>query len=339
MVLGAEEDRSETVKRLNDLFYQATEEESVPDDPLADLPLWRVQWNALPGERQVYNVHVPHYTDMFERLVRRPRPWYFGHVLLPGGSANLRAPEFALPDGPNATRVGTVMEVLAVARQDDGRLVVVSQGVGRFRVETATQAVPHWRCGVEWVHDDDADADGAAARWRAFEFGVAGVRLLGGEAAIAELAPLDASLLPEDLQPPENDDGAITALEAKIWRLLADNCELLGRCLVADGADETAVRLPANLLALAPPDVEPSALFAGGQVAPPEPSWPGVRRRQRLAFAVAAALGPSLFEPALGRQALLDCPSATARLGLVADALERRLAMLDAILEAKLGEA
>ena len=64
VVLGAEEDRSETVKRLNDLFYQATEEESVPDDPLADLPLWRVQWNALPGVRQVYNVHVPHYTAL-----------------------------------------------------------------------------------------------------------------------------------------------------------------------------------------------------------------------------------------------------------------------------------
>ena len=85
-------------------------------DPLADLPLWRVQWNALPGERQVYNVHVPHYTALFEKLVRGPKPWYFGHILLPGGSANLRIPKYALPDGPEATTLGTVMECLAVER-------------------------------------------------------------------------------------------------------------------------------------------------------------------------------------------------------------------------------
>ena len=105
------EDRAEQIKKLNDMFYGSTTATDADADdasnPLSDLPLWRVQWNALPGERQVYNVHVPHYTALFEKLVRGPKPWYFGHVLLPGGSANLRDPKFALPDGPEATTLGT----------------------------------------------------------------------------------------------------------------------------------------------------------------------------------------------------------------------------------------
>ena len=101
------EDRAEQIKKLNDMFYGSTTATDADGDdagnPLSDLPLWRVQWNALPGERQVYNVHVPHYTALFEKLVRGPKPWYFGHILLPGGSANLRIPKYALPDGPEAT--------------------------------------------------------------------------------------------------------------------------------------------------------------------------------------------------------------------------------------------
>ena len=63
------EDRAEQIKKLNDMFYgsttatdaDSTDAASAADasNPLSDLPLWRVQWNALPGERQVYNVHVP----------------------------------------------------------------------------------------------------------------------------------------------------------------------------------------------------------------------------------------------------------------------------------------
>jgi len=70
------EDRAEQIKKLNDMFYGSTtatdDDADDASNPLSDLPLWRVQWNALPGERQVYNVHVPHYTALFEKLVRRP---------------------------------------------------------------------------------------------------------------------------------------------------------------------------------------------------------------------------------------------------------------------------
>ena len=70
------------MQRLNDLFYgsggaaDAAEDVDASTQPLNALALWRVQWNALPGERQVYNVHVPHYTSLFEKLVRGPKPWY-----------------------------------------------------------------------------------------------------------------------------------------------------------------------------------------------------------------------------------------------------------------------
>ena len=64
LVVRRAEDRAEQIKKLNDMFYgstTATDTDADADDasnPLSDLPLWRVQWNALPGERQVYNVHV-----------------------------------------------------------------------------------------------------------------------------------------------------------------------------------------------------------------------------------------------------------------------------------------
>ena len=63
-VRAESEDRAEQIKKLNDMFYGSSAATEADADELSDLPLWRVQWNALPGERQVYNVHVPHYTAL-----------------------------------------------------------------------------------------------------------------------------------------------------------------------------------------------------------------------------------------------------------------------------------
>ena len=81
-VRAESEDRAEQIKKLNDMFYgsttatdaDSTDAASAADasNPLSDLPLWRVQWNALPGERQVYNVHVPHYTALCVAASRPP---------------------------------------------------------------------------------------------------------------------------------------------------------------------------------------------------------------------------------------------------------------------------
>mmetsp|Transcript_7145 Transcript_7145/g.14086 ORF Transcript_7145/g.14086 Transcript_7145/m.14086 type:complete len:632 (-) Transcript_7145:767-2662(-) len=37
---------------------------------IKDLPLWRVQWRELPGSQNILNVHVPHYTNMFQKILK-----------------------------------------------------------------------------------------------------------------------------------------------------------------------------------------------------------------------------------------------------------------------------
>ena len=85
---------------------------------IRDLPLWRVQWPASPACSQVYNVHVPHYTHMFSTIDAASRalgvPGLFGHLLLPGGSASLGDPAFALEPGSQAPLVGVVMQLIEV---------------------------------------------------------------------------------------------------------------------------------------------------------------------------------------------------------------------------------
>ena len=50
-----------------------------------NVPLWRVQWTELPGYQNVLNVHVAHYTHMFQSIVHGPPPWLFVHLHLHGG--------------------------------------------------------------------------------------------------------------------------------------------------------------------------------------------------------------------------------------------------------------
>ena len=119
-----------------------------PTDPtlLCNVPLWRVQWTELPGYQNVLNVHVAHYTHMFRKLLleqenQQRSTWYFGHVLLPGGSENLGNPDFFLPTKTTTENVddikvpsqapvtGTLMQVSDYRELDDGRLALIVQGV------------------------------------------------------------------------------------------------------------------------------------------------------------------------------------------------------------------
>ncbi len=82
---------------------------STSTDPpaiLRDVPLWRVQWTELPGMQNVLNVWQPHYTNMFMKIVNGPRPWYFGHLFLPGGTESLNKTEYYLHEGSRAPRTG-----------------------------------------------------------------------------------------------------------------------------------------------------------------------------------------------------------------------------------------
>ena len=127
-------------------------------DIIEDLPLWRVQWPMLPGLNEVLNVHVPHYTHMFSQLqeaATADAPARFGHLLLPGGSASLSDPKYALEAGTEAPMIGVLMQVLDVQKSSDGRLQVVAAGLCRFEVLRGTQTLPYSRADVRLLPDQD----------------------------------------------------------------------------------------------------------------------------------------------------------------------------------------
>ena len=161
-------DDSLTRAALERLLIATEEEEDSSEDPLppavlCDLPLWRVQWVALPGHVQCLHVHVPHYVDMFERLVAgaggaaadeedavffgADGPLY-GHLLLPGGSASLGKDSSNLAVGTSAPTVGALMRLSEIKRLGDGRLAVRADAIGRFRVLRSRQATPYSRADV-----------------------------------------------------------------------------------------------------------------------------------------------------------------------------------------------
>ena len=96
------------------------------------------------------------------------------HTHLPGGVDSLGDPQYALPGlgislgaesdaaGENAVLMGTLMQVVAVERQSDARIVLISQGISRAVVTHGTQALPYARGDVMTLHD--AEAMEAAAR-------------------------------------------------------------------------------------------------------------------------------------------------------------------------------
>ena len=103
---------------------------------LEDVPLCRWSGALLPHSQLALNVWQPQYTHLFEELFATPEPWYYAHVRLPGGAANLNNPayDFCAPDC-SAPRAGTLMRVASFCREADNRLSVVVQGVARCMVE------------------------------------------------------------------------------------------------------------------------------------------------------------------------------------------------------------
>ena len=58
---------------------------------IQNLRVWRVGWAELPGRSNVLFINEPSYTHMFEQIMRSgPKPWYFGHLYLEGGSSSLQ---------------------------------------------------------------------------------------------------------------------------------------------------------------------------------------------------------------------------------------------------------
>jgi len=222
--------RMEMVRQLQKTFY--SEETGITKDTdgvFEDVPLWRVQWTELPGYQNVLNVHVPHYTHMFMKVLNSEKPWYFGHVYLPGGSENLDNPKYRLcePDS-EACHTGILMQVSDYKQLDDGRLVLIAQALGRFEIVEATQHVPYAVATVHLKPDEELIADHmeeardmaaeregmgvaearAAARvgavaealyWESFEFRNVPVdECIGGGNGVSPLSNFDAGSLPTE---------------------------------------------------------------------------------------------------------------------------------------------
>jgi len=166
------------VRKIQASFYQDSSGNETsnswlqvsPNDPtiIQELPLWRVQWTEFPGYQNVLNVHVPHYTHMFRKLIyQHSPPWYFGHVYMWDGSKNLGNPDYFLPqrldngslsqvDETYAPLIGTLMKITDYVVQEDGRLTLIVQGVGRFKILEASQQVPYAVAKVQRLPDDES---------------------------------------------------------------------------------------------------------------------------------------------------------------------------------------
>ena len=149
--------RMALVKQIQKSFYADSSgvREETTTGSFDDVGLWRVQWTELPGYQNVLNVHVAHYTHMFQSVVNGPRPWYFGHLYLPGGSENLENEEYRLcGEDSKQTQWGTLMKVSDYQQLDeDGRLLLIVQAVGKYRVTSATRHTPYSIAKVHVVPD------------------------------------------------------------------------------------------------------------------------------------------------------------------------------------------
>jgi Lon protease-like protein len=168
--------RMEMVRSLQETYYKS-ENGNVPTlDPstgiMHHLPLWRVSWTELPGRSNVLNVHEPTYTDMFETILNRPKPWYFGHLYLPGGSKSLRSGEtpyqlrswqdynrndddleMSLEPNSRAAVVGALMKIVDFRRLEDGRLCLFVHAMERFVIHHALQNLPYSIAHVQILPD------------------------------------------------------------------------------------------------------------------------------------------------------------------------------------------
>lgn len=320
---------------------------------IRNLPLWRVQWNCCPGLRDVYNVHLPHYTNMFEGIMRRERPWLFGHLYLPGGSSNMRNEAYALRAGTKAPLTGTLMDLLEARRLDDGRVCVVAQGIGRFRVTEVTRERPHFEVDALLVLDSEEVAEhGDAAvqvalRWRDIEYATADIALNRG--LVPEIAPVKANSLG---YAERGSDELLRELELQVWAALVRCCHLLLQCLKRQGAipPDAKVKLPTGLLELQPPGVDAKILVGADCLRDAPPCYlPPQRRAMRLSFVVLTAvaqglvdraapfaalanLGDAFKDRAVCRQSLLDHDSTHDRLTFVLKLLDAHASKLTAFL-------
>ncbi|WIA38615.1 hypothetical protein OEZ86_001925 [Tetradesmus obliquus] len=186
-----EEITRDTIKRLTKLYYYDKAEplttstsqanNSQPDSRqtaaaaaaascpssglhFSNLPLWRTEWAVLPGCQEFLHVLAPHYVHMFEAIFSRPRPWLFGHLLLPAGSRSLGSAGYALASGSSSPLVGVLVQVTRAVRLRDGKFLILSTACARFKVVRCVRELPYSVADVELLEDAELadDLQGAA---------------------------------------------------------------------------------------------------------------------------------------------------------------------------------
>ena len=173
-------DRMEHVRQIQSAFYNSAPTENRPrldtsTGTLYDLPLWRVGWSEVPGRSNVLNVHEGIYTNMFERILHQPPPWYVGHLFLPEGSRNLKShnPKHQLApwndtvvdfqQDDQADVVGTLLRIADYRRIHDGRILLLVQALERFVVSEVQQEIPYSVANVQIIPDTEEIDD---SNWR-----------------------------------------------------------------------------------------------------------------------------------------------------------------------------
>lgn len=161
--------RMQWVRSLQTTFYTNTTTSTLLQyDMLYDLPLWKVSWTELPGRTNILNIHDPRYTNLFERILHSQTPWYVGH-LYDGNendsSALIRTWNEVINEGivssSSSSPLGTLMRIVDYRRMDDGRLLLLVQGLERLVVTEIVQTKPYALGHVHILPDveeiDDSD--------------------------------------------------------------------------------------------------------------------------------------------------------------------------------------
>ena len=291
----SEEERSkrmDMVRKLQRIYYQDEQEASAPPGKdsfiMEDVPLWRTQWTELPGSQRVLNVHVPHYTNMFRKILcSNTETKYFGHLYLPGGSENIDNPEYRLQENTKSTLTGTLMKITSHRELDDGRILLVVQALEKFRVVSAKRHhSPYSIATIEitpdcelveaqdlsspnksqeidmdnFINEEDASIASAveeAFQWHDYEFqSVTNATIQGGSSiAVSPLANYNFDFeLTKGTSSAVNPcmNRSVLLLEHKVWVCLDEMIQLLQSFLETQQEAGVKMPIPSQLLGLLP---------------------------------------------------------------------------------------
>jgi Lon protease-like protein len=118
-----------------------------------ELPLFPLDVVLFPGENLPLHIFEPRYRLMISECYQEEKP--FGIVLVRPESEHLAEEPYA---------VGTMAEIVALDRLDDGRMNLIARGLRRFRILSQHRHKPYLSGLVE-VYEDEALQEKALANY------------------------------------------------------------------------------------------------------------------------------------------------------------------------------